>query len=97
MSVELFVIGWAFLVVAVLVLEIGALLNQDYGDTLSEQVWTLMKTVTGSFILVSLWFWLTWHWFIEPRFFEQWFLTNWTDDYAVVGLGLLAATFLRRK
>jgi len=83
--------------VAVLAIEAGALSNKQYGDTLSEQVWALMTTVSGAFILVSLWFWLTWHFFIEPRFFESLWLTTFTDDYIVIGAGLFAATLLRRK
>lgn len=97
MTTTVFVIGWVFLFLAVLALEVGALVRKEYGDTLSEQVWKLMKTLPGAFVLVTLWLWLTWHFFVEPAFFEQWFLTTWIDDYIVVGLGLLAAMFLRRE
>ena len=95
-SVAMFIIGWVILFGLILFWEWGALVNEDFGDTLSEQVWKLMKTIPGSFALVSLWSWLTWHFFIEPRFFESLWLTTYQDDLIVVMVGLFAATFLRR-
>lgn len=97
MSVIVFTTLWIALLIGVLVVEFAAIVNKDYGDTLSEHVWRLMTTIAGSFVLISLWFWLTWHFFIEPRFFTELWLDVWTDDYIVVGAGLLAAIFLRRK
>lgn len=97
MSEFLFPLGWLTILVSILVLEFAALGRPEKGDTLSEQVWALMRNRWAAALLVALWSWLTWHFFIEPKFFKDWFLVSWTDDLLVIVSGVTLSLFLRSK
>lgn len=81
---------WLLLLVAILVFEFRALFSGRINDTLSEAVWWLRARLWGRVLIVPLWFWLTWHFFLEPSFLDP-RAGVWYDDFIVVGLGLVAA------
>lgn len=92
-----FIIGWAILFSAVLIWEYFSIVRKERGDTLSEQVWKLMKYWPAAMLIMGLWFWLTWHWFIEPQWFESLQHYTWWDDYVVTGLGMLSAVWFTQR
>lgn len=76
---------WLAILVAILAFEARALLSQRINDTLSEAVWWLRTRIWGRIVLFPLWAWLTWHFFLEPSFWNPQ-AGVWLDDFAAVGL-----------
>jgi hypothetical protein len=81
---------WLIILVVILVFEARALFSGKINDTLSESVWWLRTRVWGRLVLFPLWAWLTWHFFMEPSFWNPQ-AGVWIDDYIVVGVGFVLA------
>ena len=87
---------WALLGVAALVLQAVAMTRGDTNAKLSRHIERLRVSAVARVPLIATWSWLTWHWFIEPRFIPQWRSEgNWWPDIIVVVVAALAAWFTR--
>lgn len=57
---------WLLLAIATALAEGYALGRPEKGDTLSEQVWALLRRPWFRWgVAVPFWAWLTWHFFME--------------------------------
>ena len=79
---------WAVLIGLLLVYETITLLAPRRGDTLSEQVWMLMCNRLWRAALFGLWFWLTFHFIVEPFLLSD-FTHSSGEDFLIVLLGFL--------
>ena len=87
---------WLALGLAALGLQAVALARGDTKAKLSRHVERLRVHAVWRVPLASLWAWLTWHWFIEPRFIPQWRSEgNWWPDIIVVVVAGAVAWFTR--
>lgn len=88
---------WTVILAITLGYEFYTLRDQRRGDTLSEQVWALMRTTEGRATLIPLWVWLTYHFFIEPNYFKSVFLVNYIDDIILVSVTLVVTVVYNIK
>ena len=80
---------WTLITIAVLSVEFFAIFSPVRGDTLSENVWVLVRRSRAwSAIVVGLLTWLMWHFIVEPRFFPQWHGPHPLDDLILVAAAL---------
>ena len=84
---------WLAILVLGLALETFALIRDGKGDTLSEQIWRLLESRKWRTLIFGIWFWLTWHFFIEPYMPWDWTHVPW-DDFVVIALGMLVGAIL---
>jgi len=83
-------VAWPIITVVILAFEGKALLNRTPGDTLSESIWWLRARIWGRLLFNPLWFWMTYHFIIEPESMNP--LSGiWWDDFLVIGLGIAYA------
>lgn len=88
------VVVWMVILAVVLVFEFWALGRKARGDTLSEQIWWLLKRWWGRAILYPLWIWLTYHFFLEP---DSVALQAWWDDIALTTVVLCGTLLIGRR
>jgi hypothetical protein len=85
---------WTLLGFALLLLEGIALGSKQTGDTLSEAIRQHVRfDPVGRFLILPLWFWLTWHWVIRVDRFAAFGVR----DVLAIGLGLAYAVLESRR
>ena len=76
---------WAVLGASALLLQGVALASGSTSGKLSRHIERLRVHAFARVPLMSGWAWLTWHWFIEPRYFPEWRASsNWTPDFIII-------------
>ena len=89
---------WALLGLAALALQFVALATGSTDSKLSRHVERLRVHAIARVPLMMGWSWLTYHWFIEPRYFPKWRReSNWTPDFIIVIISGIFAWFSRSK
>ncbi len=87
---------WLFLGVAALALQGVALASGSTSSKLSRHIERLRVHAIARVPLMMGWSWLTYHWFVEPRFFPAWRRgSNWTPDIVILVVSGLLAYFTR--
>jgi hypothetical protein len=81
--VALFTVGVTFQLVSVA--------QQRQWGMLTSSVRWLRVRLWGRLVIFPAWFWLTWHWFMEPRSLGG---GQFWDDAAAITLGVLAAIYV---
>lgn len=93
-------IVWSVLGLVVLGVEVVTLKNEDKDDTLSWNVWNLQRSAVLRAGAMALWFWLTWHWFVENLWVPEGLGKVW-DDWLIVAfgavVGLVSSPKVREK
>ena len=79
---------WLAILLVVLATEAWALLRSSQGDTISEHIWVLLCNRWFRSVLFALWFWLTWHFLIEP-FVTIDLTRSLVEDVLITGVGFL--------
>ena len=90
---------WLVMGLAVLALELIGVFNRRPGDTISEQVWWLLRR-GFAFALLPFYLWLGWHFFVEFWLFPQLRWSNTDDLWLISTAAVLTAAvewLLRRR
>ncbi|MCA1799740.1 MAG: hypothetical protein LC650_00385 [Actinobacteria bacterium] len=81
---------WAVLFAVAIVFQLHSVYYNNRWGMLTSSVRWLRTRIYGRVVLFPAWFWLTWHWFLEP----QGFMGNLLDDFAAIGLGIAVAVLV---
>ena len=90
----LITVGWIVLAVLVLALQFYAMYAKPGEGPLSRHVMQLRNLFIGELVVVTLFSWLTWHWFIEPTVYGEMWAVSPTGDIISVVVGVILAGLL---
>jgi hypothetical protein len=82
---------WLVLFTIAITFQLVAVATNNHWGMLTSTVRWLRARMWGRLIVFPAWFWLTWHWFIEPQSLGG---AQFIDDVIFIILGVVAALFI---
>lgn len=78
---------WLVMFAVAITFQLQAVARGSRWGMLTSSVRWLRVRIWGRLVLFPAWFWLTWHWFLEPRALGR----SWWDDALAVLAGVAVA------